>query len=269
MEYTLIGHPVAKSLSPKIHNAAFVHFSLDHHYTLSDVVMDGLSTKIDDIRNGKLGGANVTIPHKCSVIDFVDELCPVAKRCGAVNTLYMKNGKLHGSSTDGKGALRALREQGIDLQHKKVAMLGTGGAAKSVLAAIVDENIAGLSIVGRSSDKIKTLVELFGGNGVLFGEENAIVYDADIIINATSVGMYPYADVSPISRESIHKDHVVFDLVYKPLETKLLRIARENGAVGVDGLGMLIYQAIYAFELWTSLTPPVEMIRKELNNAIQ
>lgn len=266
MEYTLLGHPVSKSLSPKIHNAAFSYFSLDHHYTLSDVTANELPQKIQDIRSGNLGGANVTIPYKCTVMNLVDELCPVAKKCGAANTLYLRDKKLCASSTDGKGALRALCEQGVYLQQKKVVMLGTGGAAKSVLAAITAEDIAALSIVGRSAQKLRELVALFGGDAVLFGQEKATVLAADVIINATSVGMFPYADESPIAQECIRENHIVFDLVYKPLQTKLLRMARSQGAVGIDGLGMLIYQAIYAFELWTGLTPPVDVIRKELSS---
>ena len=266
MEYTLLGHPVSKSLSPKIHNTAFSHFSLDHHYTLSDVGVNELHAKIEDIRSGKLGGANVTIPYKCTVTQLVDELCPVAEKCGAANTLYMRDDKLCGSSTDGKGALRALCEQGVYLQQKNVVVLGTGGAAKSILAAITAEDIAGLSLVGRNEQKLQELVALFGGKAVLFGQEQEVVLAADIIINATSVGMFPYGDMSPIAEECLHKNHIVFDLVYKPLHTKLLSMAHNQGATCIDGLGMLIYQAIYAFELWTGLTPPVDVIRKELCN---
>ncbi|WP_372371260.1 shikimate dehydrogenase [Candidatus Uabimicrobium sp. HlEnr_7] len=269
-EYTLIGHPVAKSLSPTIHNTAFKHNKLNCKYTLSDTVLEKLPLKINDIRSGKISGANVTIPYKCEVIKYVDELCPVAKKCGAVNTLFMKNNKLHGSSTDGQGAVAALKEKNINLTNRKIVVLGTGGAAKAVTAAITSHT-KDIIIVGRNKLKIQEMVSLFEATGCFFDGEKTkkLVTSADIIINATSVGMFPNINISPIPDEWIHKEHTVFDLVYKPLQTKLLQIASTKNATVVDGLGMLIYQAIYAFEQWTGISPPPQIIRNVLKNVIR
>ena len=267
MEYTLIGHPVVGSLSPKIHNTAFAHFRLPHRYTLSDTKLQELPQKIAQIRHGVISGANVTIPYKCEVLKYVDDICDVAKKCQAVNTLYMKEDRLYGTSTDGRGALRALEEAGIELDNKVVVILGTGGAAKAVASALTTYTTTNVSIVGRDEGKISRIVEITGGTGFHFDEEKSKnkIRAANVIINATSVGMLPFADESPLSENTLHSEQVVFDLVYKPLKTKLLRIAESKGATVVNGLGMLIYQAIYAFELWTGQSPPVSIIQEAIN----
>lgn len=267
-QYTLLGHPISGSISPCIHNTAFNYYNLNCTYTLSDIPPQKLANKINEIKTKKLMGANVTLPYKCEVIKYMDELCPIAKKCGAVNTIYLKENRLIGSSTDGIGAILSLEQEGVYIEDLKIAMIGSGGAAKSVLAAIAEKH-QNFIIVGRSQKKLQEMTSIFGGKSIHLQDKSLKkeLQEVDLIINATSVGMYPYKAESPINPNIIHKKHIVFDLIYKPLETKLLKEAKKQGAKTINGLGMLIFQGIKAFELWTGQKPPFEIIAKAVKNA--
>lgn len=235
--FGLIGYPVSHSKSPIIHDVIKSYYQLSLSFSLIPVKAEGIKKVLDDIKNGKLDGVNVTIPHKETVIPLLDLLTEKAKKIGAVNTIYLKDHKLVGDNTDYDGFLGLLERSKIDLKDKSVIILGTGGAAKACYHVLKDLGIEPkvVSRTKRSDDH--------------FGE--VITYDMlnpkdyDVIVNSTPVGMYPNLDESPLNKKFV-KDKIVFDLIYNPTETKLMKDAK----VAFNGLDMLIIQAVKAESIW-------------------
>lgn len=267
----LIGDPVEHSLSPSIQNAAFDHLGLDYVYAVFPVTRNNLKKAIEGMRSLGLHGLNVTMPHKTDVTRYLDELDETAKSVGSVNTILNSNGSLIGYTTDGIGALRALRYGGADPSGKKIVLLGAGGASRSVSFALIREAKESV-ILNRTSEKAERLVHdittLLGGSakvtaGRLTNEnvEKALI-DADILINATPVGMHPKEQETPVDRKLLRPGLVVFDLVYEPLETRLLREAAQIGAKTVNGLSMLVHQGAASFEIWTGVKAPIEVMMR-------
>ena len=267
--YALIGDPIDHSLSPAIQNAAFKHLGLDYVYVVFKVEEGELKDAIAGVRGLGLHGMNVTMPHKTKVAKYLDKLDKTAKIIGSVNTILNDDGKLIGYTTDGKGALNALKYNGVDPHNKKVMILGAGGAARSVSLTLAEE-VKEIVILNRTLEKAKQLVnDLFK---VLRKKANARaeslyaentrkeLNDTDIIINATSVGMRPNENQTPIDPDFLHPRLVVFDLIYEPLETKLLREARRIGAKTIDGLTMLVLQGAISFEIWTGMKAPIKVM---------
>ena len=264
----IIGDPIEHSLSPRMHNAAFEYLKLDYVYVPFRVSGGMLGKAVEGVKALSLRGVNVTIPHKVSVIPLLDWVEETALDIGAVNTIVVENGRLKGYNTDGVGCLEALREEEVDVSGGKVVILGAGGAARAIaysLAPLASE----LVILNRTGSKAVALAEelkekgwnLRGGElrrGVLEDE----LKDAVLLVNATSVGMYPNVDESPVPREVLKSNLTVFDVVYNPIETRLLRDAKSAGAKTIDGVGMLVNQGAVAFRLWTGVNPPKEVMRK-------
>lgn len=273
MVYGVIGDPIEHSLSPVIQNAAFVTSKLDSIFIAFKVRCGETGNALAGMRALGLAGLNVTMPHKNAVLSFLDEVDPTAKLLGAVNTIQNKSGKLVGFNTDAIGALNALRENGVDPKGKKVVLLGAGGAARAIAYALGKE-AAELSILSRT---IKPAAELADN---LFRQFNSkvIVYqlspltvkanlvDADLLINATSVGMAPDSDETLVPTKLLKPNLAVMDIVYNPIETKLARDAKAAGANVVSGVEMLIYQGAASFEIWTGCQAPVEVMRKAALN---
>ena len=267
----LIGDPVEHSLSPSIQNAAFDHLGLDYVYAVFPVRRGNLEKAIAGMRSLGLHGLNVTMPHKTEVTQYLDELDETAKNVGSVNTILNSNGNLIGYTTDGIGALRALRYSGADPSGKKIVLLGAGGASRSVSFTLVRAAKESI-ILNRTSEKAERLVHdittlLGGGAKVTAGrltDENLEkeLTDADILVNATSVGMHPNEQETPVDRKLLRPGLVVFDLVYEPLETRLLREAAQIGAKTVNGLSMLVHQGAASFEIWTGVKAPIEAMMK-------
>jgi len=267
----LIGDPVEHSLSPVIQNAAFEALGLNYVYVAFTVRQNDLGNVILGVRGLGFRGLNVTMPHKIDVIQYLDKLDDTAKKIGSVNTIVNEEGNLIGYTTDGIGALNALRYKGVDLSGRKIVVLGAGGASRSVSFTLADE-AEELVILNRTFQRAKKLVDdisnLLGdsakiragrlSNGTLKKE----LEDADIVVNATSVGMNPQNTETPVDRGLLHHGIVVFDLVYEPLETRLLREARRMGAETVDGLAMLVHQGAASFEIWTGEKAPIEVMMK-------
>jgi len=267
----LIGDPVEHSLSPVIQNAAFEALGLNYVYVAFTVRQNDLGNVILGVRGLGFRGLNVTMPHKIDVIQYLDKLDDTAKKIGSVNTIVNEEGNLIGYTTDGIGALNALRYKGVDLSGRKIVVLGAGGASRSVSFTLADE-AEELVILNRTFQRAKKLVDdisnLLGdsakiragrlSNGTLKKE----LEDADIVVNATSVGMNPQNTETPVDRGLLHHGIVVFDLVYEPLETRLLREARRVGAETVDGLAMLVHQGAASFEIWTGEKAPIEVMMK-------
>ena len=271
----LIGDPVERSLSPAMHNAAFSELGLDYVYVALRVVRGSLPEAIEGVRALNVKGLNVTSPHKVEVMGLLDELDESASRVGAVNTVKNEDGKLIGFNTDGWGAIEALREKVGSLRGRKVVLLGAGGAARAIAFSLVDAG-AELTLANRTASRAKELaasIERKLGcrvDQVELEQEvlRRVLQRADILINATSVGMYPDVNQTLVKAELMHPRLVVNDIVYEPLDTRLLREARKAGAQTLDGLGMLVRQGAASFEIWTGRKAPIDImeatVRKEL-----
>jgi shikimate dehydrogenase len=267
----LIGDPVEHSLSPCLQNAAFQNRGLDFVYVVFKVKKEDLKEAISGMRSMGIYGLNVTMPYKIDVIQYLDDLDETAKSIGSVNTILNKNGRLVGYTTDGKGALEALKYNRVDPSGKKVVILGAGGASRSVSLTLVKE-VKELVVLNRTLRKAEELVkELMASKGVNVtvkagelnhGNAKQELQNADILINATSLGMRPYDALMPVDSSLLRSDLAVFDLVYEPLETRLLMEAKKKGATTVDGLAMLAFQGALSFEIWTGKKAPVEVMMK-------
>lgn len=265
--YGVIGDPVAHSLSPIIHNAAFEALGMDCIYHAFLVKSGHLHEAVNGARYLGFGGLNVTIPHKEAVLRMI-EADDMAQDIGAVNTIDLKN--MRGYNTDGLGALDSLHDNGIDVANKRVLVLGAGGAARAVIYAMVT-NGAAVTIANRTEEKSADLAAYMRSFGTVFGtgldELRKKVEISDIIINTTSVGMHPNTDTL-ITRDMLRSDQVVFDLVYRPLETQMLKEARSAGAMVIDGITMLVRQGARSFKIWTGVEPPLDVMERSARNAL-
>jgi shikimate dehydrogenase len=249
----VIGDPIAHSLSPVIFNAAFEAAGLDWVFLALRVAAGDTRRALDGVRATGIGGLSVTMPHKDAACALVDELTPEASALGAVNCIENRDGTLVGHNTDGTGLLSALTAEGVGVVGERVVVLGAGGAARSVIAALGRAG-AEVVVVNRSVDKAEAAAAL-GGPRCSVGTLDD-VEKASRLINATSVGMG--GGGLPVPVEMLGPPQIVVDLVYHPVDTPLLRSARARGARTVDGVGMLVHQGARAFELWTGVDAPVE-----------
>ncbi|MEM2130640.1 MAG: shikimate dehydrogenase [Candidatus Bathyarchaeia archaeon] len=266
--YGVIGDPIQHTLSPAMHNAAFSHLKLDYIYLAFRVQAADLENAMRGIRSLGIRGLNVTMPHKTAVTAYLDKIDSTVKFLGSANTILNKDGKLYGFNTDGEGASRALKENGVDFNGKTVLLLGAGGAAKAIAHAIAQE-ASELRILNRAPEKAQWLASELNrafGNKVISDalspstiKEN--MRGADVLINATSVGMHPNINESLVSPHWLNSEMCVMDIVYNPLETKLARDAKAAGARVISGLEMLLYQGAASFEIWTGRKAPIEIMR--------
>jgi shikimate dehydrogenase len=262
--FGLLGYPVTHSLSPVMQNAAFSETNYNAVYLCFQVHGNALGNAIEGIRSLGIRGVNVTIPHKIAILSLLDKLDSVAADIGAVNTIVNQEGVLIGYNTDGLGALRALEAAQIPLDNQNITMIGAGGTTKAI-AHYLSPFCQSLTIINRTEAKAKQLAsslrERFSkpisGKPLNTHTLQKALDTTDILINTTSVGMHPDSDISIIPRSLLHSDLVVFDVVYNPLNTRLLQEAEQAGATTIDGLQMLVYQGAQAFKLWTGLEPPV------------
>ena len=256
--YGIMGDPVTHSLSPAMHNGAFAHLGMDRVYVPFPV--KDVATALNGFRALGVRGVSVTIPHKQAVIEFLDEIDPVARKIGAVNTLKIDNGRIKGLNTDWLGANRALAQE-LELAGKKVLLLGAGGSARAIGFGLLEAG-AEVIIASRTQSSGEALAATLHCPWQPLSDAAAIT--ADALVNATSVGMGTQAGASPIAVEALPNFPVVMDIVYAPLETRLLREARAAGCQTVDGLAMLLYQGVAQFELWTGVDAPVDLMREKL-----
>jgi shikimate dehydrogenase len=261
----LIGDPVEHSLSPLIHNAGYQALGINYAY-VSFRVKD-IKQAIEGIRGLGIRGASVTIPHKTSAIKHLDRLDTLAEKIGAVNTIVNDDGILTGYNTDGDGALQALEEV-TSLKGKKAVLIGSGGAASAIAVGLKAKGVK-LVVLNRTEAKASNLAKKVNASG--FGGLNRLseITSADILINATSLGMWPKTGQSIIPRELLHNKLTVFDIVYNPRETRLLIEARERGCAVVYGYRMFLYQAVKQFELFTGLKGPIKAMEAALAQALE
>ncbi len=273
--YAVIGDPIEHSLSPVMQNVAFQHLRLNSIYLAFRVQPQDLSVAVAGMKSLGFSGFNVTVPHKVSVMKYLDRVDGPGVDIGAVNTVVNKDEMLIGYNTDGVGALTALREEGVKLKGLKILLLGSGGAAKA-LAFSIAPLAANLVILNRTGSKAKDLAsslkEKFHSNveGRRLTEEvlRSVFNDVDLLINATSVGMYPKTDDTIVNKKYFHQGITVLDIVYNPLKTRLLKEAEAAGAHIIGGEKMLVYQGALAFELWTSMKPPIGEMLKAVNREL-
>ena len=266
----LIGHPVEHSFSPPMHNAAFAELGLDYAYVAFDVNPNNLKSAIEGAKSLNIKGFNVTIPHKIEVMQYLDELDEVARLIGAVNTIDFKN--LKGYNTDGIGAVRAIEEVS-SIKGKDVVVAGAGGASRAISFYLAKFGADSITILNRNVNKAQNLAndvlesDLIGDIGAdSISEIDNCLKGADILVDTTPLGMDPHINDEPIAKaDSMHEDLVVFDAVYNPNETVLLKEAIEAGAKPVYGIKMLLYQGAESFKIWTDRDAPIDVMQKALN----
>ncbi len=266
--YGIIGNPVRHSLSPMIHNGAFKRLGWNAVYLAFEV------KKIDEALKGVRGlgvkGVSVTIPFKTEVIPFLDKIEGMAKKIGAVNTIVNREGKLIGYNTDCDGALEALEEK-MSLRGKRVVLLGAGGAARAIGFGLTERDCR-LIVVNRSEKRGNGLSRALGCDYLpisSLAKMKAGELEADVTINATSVGMVPRDKETPVPKRLLKQGMMVMDIVYQPLETKFLREAKEKGCLTINGLEMLVRQGAIQFEIWTGRRPDLKQIKKDLCKVLE
>lgn len=274
----LIGWPVEHSLSPAMHNSAFAALNLNWCYVPLPVLPEQLGEAVAGLRALGFVGANVTVPHKEAVMSYLDHVTPEAQAIGAVNTIVVSEGRSIGYNTDWQGFLTALSEGGFDPQDKRAVVLGAGGAARAVVYALAQAGVQ-ITVLNRTPSRAQDLVQdfspLFPSLSLLslpltlqtLAERTA---EAHLLVNTTPVGMWPELDKSLWPKDLAFPGHLtVFDLVYNPRQTKLLRQAQAAGAQVIGGLGMLVHQGATAFELWTGEKAPVETMYEATSKTLR
>lgn len=254
--YAVMGNPVGHSLSPVMHNAAFRQTGHNGVYVALQVT--DLPGAVAAIRALNIRGCSVTIPHKVGVMELLDHVDPMARRIGAVNTIVNEAGRLCGFNSDGPGAMAALLEK-TPVDRRRVAVIGAGGAARA-LAHGIAEHGGQLTIVNRGQDRGRRLANQLECEFCPLVDFSGVGYD--ILINTTSVGMVPDPDQMPVAHACLRPGMTVMDIVYNPLETRLLSAARQAGCTVVDGVAMFVHQGAFQFERWTGKKAPVQLMKR-------
>ncbi len=261
-KFGLIGHPVGHSLSAVMHNRVFKELNLPHTYEAFDVLPENLE---NFIATTSLDGLNVTIPHKVAVMRFLDELDQSAKDIHAVNTIHFNDIKM-GHNTDGIGFTKSLEEEGIKIKGKNVLVVGAGGASRAILSSLV-QNEANVTLTNRTREKAEILIFEMGEQELVkildYTPEKLkeVLQETDIIVNTTSLGMHPNVDTSPIPKEFLKPNHVIFDAVYNPIETKLIKDAKSIGCKTISGVSMLVHQGAQSLRIWLGIEPPIQIMK--------
>ena len=263
----LLGLPLGHSVSPAMHNRVFEKLGMDYCYIPVEVSPENLGTVFAGLIKMNVAGFNVTIPHKIRIMSHLDELDPLARAIGAVNTICIKNGKTKGYNTDGEGFVRSLEETAaLSVQGKRIFILGCGGAVRAIAMTLAFKGAGKIYICNRTLSKAKSLTEEINEKISDCAEAierrpetmEPLLQECDVLVNGTQLGMHPNEDASPIDKSLLNKNLIVSDIVYNPLMTKLLKEAQQLGCTVVDGLGMLIYQGAAAFQLWTGVDPLIK-----------
>jgi shikimate dehydrogenase len=267
--YAVIGEPIAHSMSPQMHNDLFLHYGIDAHYQPLLVKKESLKEAVIGLKAIGIAGFNVTIPHKTNIIPFLDEIDPLAKQIGAVNTVVNQKGKLKGFNTDGIGFQMGLMRLTSNLNAKKVLIIGAGGAARAIYYTLAQSKlVAQLDICNRTKMNAEKLISEYDGKikskalTILEAEQELSHYQ--IVVQTTNIGMAPYQDELPLSLERLSKESIVSDIIYNPLETTFLREARKKGAIVQNGIDMFVNQGALAFEHWTGIAPDLERMRQNV-----
>ncbi len=275
----IIGYPLGHSISPAMHNAAYQELGLDYEYIPFEVEPADLPQALPGLRALHIAGFNVTIPHKETIIPLLDDVTKLARTIGAVNTVVNQDGELIGYNTDGPGFLESLQEDaGFEAAGKRAVVLGAGGASRAVATMLAEAGAASLVISDIFEDKAKELAEYTDGlshtkcgwskpDSQLLRSE---IEQADLLVNTTPLGMHPDVNKSPLPEKlKLPKNLLVYDLVYNPAETKLLKTAKAAGCRAVSGLGMLVRQGALAFTVFTGEEAPIETMWSAAKKALR
>ncbi len=275
--FAVIGDPLGHSLSPLIHNSAFRELGLNYVYLACPV--QNLKDALLGMRAlGNFRGLSVTIPHKVEVMKYLDDLGETDRAIGAINTVIKENGKLRGFGTDGPGALKALHHGGCNPKGKNILFLGAGGAARAIAFTLATEvapqSITILNINGKKAQNLAE--EIFQRSGVrTFGLEMndanlaKAMEEAQVVVNCTPLGMSPNVEETPVPKDFLRKGQTLFDVVYNPLKTRLLRDGESLGLLTISGVEMFINQAVLQFEAFTGQDAPVEIMRQVVMEALE
>ena len=256
--YGLLGESLKHSISPLIHSTIFKELNIEGAYELFEIEKEEVENTINKFKDIGVVGVNVTIPYKTTVMKYIDEITSEAKKIGAVNTIRFKDKKTIGYNTDYSGFGMMLKKNEIDIKGGKAVVLGSGGAAKAVTSYLIDSGIGEITIVSRGADKTGNIHDKREIKIIPYAEVSSL-NGKDIIINCTPCGMYPNVDSSPIEKSSIAKFSTAIDLIYNPKETMFLKHANKLNMKAVNGLYMLIGQAVCAEELWHEIKIDVEI----------
>lgn len=264
--YGIFGWPLGHTLSPALHNAAFESMGINACYVPLPVEPDDLEKAVEGIRVTGVGGVNVTVPHKTEILRYLDEVKDSAARLKAANVIVNRDGVLLGYNTDAEGFRMSLEHAGIDAADQEVVILGAGGAARAVVRAFQKSGAASIAIFNRTREKAEQLAEEFSGQGAPVDvwdfddpEVDTLFENCMILVNTTSLGLRD-SDPMPLEGKYLKQKHVLIDLIYKPRETRFLAAGKELGALTVNGYGMLVFQAMEAFTLWTGEKPPLRVM---------
>ena len=277
----LVGYPISHSLSPQMQQAAFDALDIEASYVLWETPQDELAEKIASLRSPTMLGANVTMPYKENVVQLVDECDPFAARIGAINTIVNRGGRLFGYNTDAPGFIMALTEfNAFDCTGKKAVILGTGGAARAAAVGLLEKGVGEVVLLGRTEGHLRNILHHLSTlsvkthrtthiNGALFGypEVREILSNADLVVNATPIGLKVGDSTLLIDVNVLPITTLVMDMIFNPPLTPLLRTARAHGCQVLNGLSMLLYQGALAFELWTGRPAPIQVMQKALGLA--
>lgn len=268
----LIGHPVAHSKSPQMMNAALQDQQQPYVYLAYDIAPEHLAEAVQGMKRLGFKGWNVTVPHKVAIMDYLDEVDSIAQAIGAVNTVYQRDGRWIGTNTDGRGYLRSLPPVWSErLSEQHVVLIGAGGAARAVGYILAREGVRRMTILNRTLSKAESLAQHLSqwckrvdAVDLTSSQVSQAVSKATFIINTTSVGMHPQTEAIPIDPQWLPKKGFVSDLIYAPAKTALLQAAEARGLAIHNGQGMLLYQAVIAYEHWIQQTAPVETMQHAL-----
>ncbi|MDZ5712295.1 shikimate dehydrogenase [Jeotgalibacillus haloalkalitolerans] len=268
MKLAVIGHPIRHSKSPFMHNNWLKESGIEGHYEAIEVSPEQLKDQVERFKELGYKGFNVTIPHKETIIPFLDEIDPAAKLLGAVNTVVIEDGKCTGYNTDGRGFLMSLltKRSESDIHHAQILVLGAGGAAKGIIGALKAFGAERISIANRTSAKAATLAEQqqVSGEGLDLKSAEKQLHRFDIVINTTSVGMVPDVLQMPVDTSLMKKGALAADIIYNPLSTQFLKTAESAGAESLNGIGMFVWQGALAFEKWTTEKPDTNYMIKKM-----
>lgn len=259
----VVGDPIAHSLSPYLHGYWLKKYEINGDYSAYHVPGDTLPEFLANLNENNLRGVNLTVPHKESAFDLVDNVEPIAQKIGAINTVYFdKEGKLIGTNTDGYGFLKHLKQTISDWtsQNKIAVVLGAGGAARAVIVSLLEDGINEIRLCNRTISRAENLASDIGDKRIKVAkweERENVLCDADLLVNVTTLGMIGQMPLE-IDLQKLPVDAVVYDIVYNPIETDLIKKAKSQGNKTVDGLGMLLHQAVPGFEKWFGIKPEVD-----------
>ncbi len=266
----LFGCPVDENATVVVMEAAFRELGLNYRYNTTLVYPEDLETAVKALKAFHMKGTHITIPHKVEVLQYLDHLSETAALMGAVNTVYLMDGETYGENTDGKGFITSLLEADVPLAGRNAIILGAGGAARAMTVELAKAGVSRITVVNRGEERGKALVELLNGKTtakaefVRWDKTFVVPQDVDVLVNATSIGMYPDPNRPDIDYASLRSDMTVCDGVHNPVITPFLREAAKSGCRTLDGFSMLVNQAAVSFKLWTGLDAPVEGMKVAL-----